>query len=112
MIRNRSNAIVAGVVGLLLWSTAPAMADSIDGDWCQPKDGRRFSIRGPAIVTPGGAKMEGDYQRHFFTYVVPAGEPSAGATIHMTLRGEMRVDLRVGDAGEPEVWVRCSATTS
>ena len=91
-----------------------AFADAIDGDWCQPKDGRRFSIRGAEIVTPGGTRMNGDYQRHYYTYVIPAPEPFAGQTVHMTLRDENTVHLRVGEAttGEPEVWIRCSPTTS
>lgn len=42
-------------------AAAPALADAIDGDWCHTKDGRRFTIRGPEIVTPGGKKMQGDY---------------------------------------------------
>jgi hypothetical protein len=98
----------------VLFFAAPAFADAIDGDWCQPKDGRRFSIRGAQIVTPGGKSMEGDYQRHYFNYVIPAPEPSAGQTIRMTLWDENTVHLRVGEgtAGEPEVWIRCSPTTS
>ena len=93
---------------------APAFADAIDGDWCQPKDGRRFAIRGAQIVTPGGKQMQGDYRRHNFSYVIPAPEPSAGQTVHMTLWDENTVHLRVGEgtAGEAEVWIRCSPTTS
>jgi hypothetical protein len=91
-----------------------AFADAIDGDWCQPKDGRHFSIRGAEIVTPGGKRMSGDYQRHYYNYVIPAPEPSAGQTVHMMLWDENTVHLRVGEgtAGEPEVWIRCSPTTS
>ena len=61
-----------------------ALADAIDGHWCH-SDGRRFSIRGPEIVTPGGKVMEGNYSRHGFSYVVPTPEPGAGETTFMTL---------------------------
>ena len=98
-------------LGLAL-SAAPAFADAIDGDWCH-NDGRRFSIRGPAIVTPGGKHMEGDYSRHAFNYVVPAPEQGAGQTVFMTLLDENHVHLRLGEAAAaPEMWVRCSPSTS
>ena len=92
---------------------APAFADAIDGDWCH-SDGRRFSIRGPAIVTPGGKHMEGDYSRHAFNYVAPAPEQGAGKTVFMTLLDENHVHVRLGEAfaANPEMWVRCSPTTS
>ena len=93
-------------------STVPALADAIDGDWCFMKDGRRLSIRGPDIVTPGGKKIQGDYGRHSFSYVVPAPEPGAGETVSMSLLNEETVSLRVGAAGAEETWQRCSPSTS
>ncbi len=89
----------------------PAMAAAIDGNWCH-NDGRRFSIRGPDIVTPGGKPMQGNYSRHFFDYIAPAAEPGAGQVIQMTLLNENTVSLRVGAAGAPETWVRCSPSVS
>src|SRR3989304_10446202 len=65
----------------------PACADAIDGNWCH-NDGRRFTIRGSEIVTPGGKHMEGNYSRHWFNYTVPAPEPGAGETVYMTLANE------------------------
>ena len=53
-----------------------ARADAIDGMWC--KGSRSMQIDGPAIVTPGGTSMTGDYARHGFRYVVPADEEGAG----------------------------------
>lgn len=90
---------------------APAVADVIDGDWCHD-DGRRMSIRGPAIVTPGGTRLEGDYTRHSFHYVAPAGEPDGGQPVDMLLRSETRVDVRTGREAAPQTWHRCTATTS
>jgi hypothetical protein len=98
-------------LGLLL--ATPVLADAIDGDWCQ-KDGRRLSIRGSQIVTPGGKQMEGEYSRHWFNYVVPPPEPGTGKTVFMQLLDENTVHLRLGVAPDanPETWIRCSPTTS
>ena len=98
----------------LIFLAGPAWADSIDGNWCH-NDGRRFSIRGPEIVTPGGTRMEGNYGRHEFSYKVPAPETSAGQTIIMMLADENTIYLRHGDtasAGSQETWVRCSPSIS
>ncbi len=104
--------VIITALGFILLA-APAFADAIDGDWCHG-DGRRFSIRGPAIVTPGGKQMEGDYSRHAFNYVAPAPEPGAGKTVFMTLLDENHVHVRLGEAfaANPEMWVRCSPSTS
>lgn len=93
--------------------TGAAFADSIDGNWCH-NDGRRFSISGPEIVTPGGKRMEGNYSRHGFSYLAPAPEPSAGQTIVMTLVNENTVYLRYGETatGAQETWLRCSPSVS
>lgn len=86
---------------------APAFADAIDGHWCSP-EGRHIFISGPSVTTPTGVQMQGAYNRHFFSYVAPAAEPEAGATVNMRLAGETRVYVQVaGAAGEPQVWRRC-----
>lgn len=98
----------------LLALVGPALADSIDGNWCHT-DGRRFTIRGPEIVTPGGKTMQGNYSRHAYSYAPPAPEQGAGQTAFMTLANENTVYLRLGEAasaGTPEVWVRCSPSIS
>jgi hypothetical protein len=103
----------AGVAFALMVFAAPAFADAIDGDWCQ-KDGRRLSIRGPQIVTPGGKQLEGEYARHSFSFIVPPTEPGAGETAFMQLLDENTVHLRHGTAADsvPETWIRCSPSTS
>jgi hypothetical protein len=105
--------IIAAAFGFTLFA-APAFADAIDGDWCHRPDGRRFSIRGPDIVTPGGAHLQGDYGRHSFSYAVPASEPGAGKTVFMMLLDENTVHLRLGEAfaANPETWIRCSPSVS
>ena len=90
----------------LLGPASPALADAIDGDWCSTTEVAHFSIAGPTIITPAGAQATGDYSRHAFSYVVPAGEPGAGGTIVMRLLNEEEV--LVGLAGaEPKLWRRC-----
>jgi hypothetical protein len=91
---------------------APARADVIDGDWCRG-DGRTMSIRGPQIVTPGGKILQGDYTRHSFAYVIPAGEAGEGETVSMILRNEHLVHARQGSAdAPPQEWRRCSPKVS
>lgn len=92
--------------------SSPASADAIDGNWCH-NDGRRFSIRGTEIVTPGGKAMEGNYSRHWFSYVVPPPEPGTGQTIYMTLLNENTVHLQLGEVSTPpETWIRCTPSIS
>jgi hypothetical protein len=112
MVGNQFKAFIAGSALLLL--AGPAFADAIDGNWCHD-DGRRFTIRGPEIVTPGGKRMEGNYSRHWFSYTVPATERDAGQAIFMTLLNENTVQVRRGEAsaGAPqETWVRCGPSVS
>ncbi len=100
---------------VLIFAPGTALADAIDGNWCHP-DGRRFTIRGPAITTPGGTQLQGNYDRHHFSYQIPTPEPRAGETVFMTLMGEYLVHLRVGSeassAGPVEAWNRCGPSIS
>lgn len=107
--------IVAALLAVFFWPAAAA-ADAIDGHWCFGV--KRLSIEGPAIVTPGGTKMTGDYGRHDFRYVVPAGEAGAGNTVEMDLLSEEQMQLwpsgRQADAnaGGAQMWKRCAAPVS
>jgi hypothetical protein len=106
----RTWAAAAGVA--LCLAATPARADAIDGDWCNGA-GKQMTIRGPEIVTPGGTKMQGDYSRHGFSYVVPAGEPGAGEPVLMILRNEFLVHLRQGADDAPwQEWRRCTPKVS
>lgn len=97
---------------LLLSFGGSAFADRIDGDWCRV-DGKRMSIHGPDIVTPGGKQIQGDYDRHFFSYVVPSGEAGAGETVAITLLSEYLAHARQGGANAPvQVWNRCQPGVS
>ncbi len=102
--------------GLLLMSglaialgPSSALADKIDGEWCAP-DGRRLAIAGPAITTPGGARITGNYSRHHFSYVVPKAEVDAGVTVEMSLRSEEEVLVQPRPNAQIERWHRCPAS--
>ena len=113
MMVDRRIKILIAVFGLLLLAK-PALANSIDGNWCHD-DGRHFSIRGSEIVTPGGVRSAGKYSRHAFSYRAPASEPGAGQAVDMSLADENTVYLRRGEtaaAGAPEIWRRCSPSIS
>jgi hypothetical protein len=90
----------------VLFLASPARADAIDGEWCSTTEVAHFSIAGPLIVTPAGTQATGDYSRHAFSYVVPAGDPGAGETIKMRLLNEEEVLVAAG-AAEPKLWRRC-----
>ena len=102
-------AAAAATFAALAVLSVPARADAIDGDWCA-SDGRHLFIQGPAITTPGGNAIQGNYRRHSFSYVVPEGEPNSGQPIAMLLLNEETVAVEAGD--KTEVWVRCKPAIS
>ncbi|MCW3473433.1 hypothetical protein [Limobrevibacterium gyesilva] len=95
----------------LLLAAHSARADAIDGAWCHAP-AQRMMINGPSIVTPAGTKTQGDYTRHAFSYVVPAGDPGAGTTIQMRLLSEEAVQVRAGESAPVETWLRCGPAVS
>ena len=106
----RSWKFATALAGAILLTAHGARADAIDGDWCHAEGGR-LSINGPQIVTPRGAKISGEYDRHHFTYVVPANEPGAGATVDMILLSELQMRLKP-PGGEEQLWRRCGKPVS
>ncbi|MGB0630990.1 MAG: hypothetical protein ACPGRZ_09865 [Alphaproteobacteria bacterium] len=111
-----SSLVAVAVSSACLLMPFAASADAIDGNWCFGV--KRLSINGPEIVTPGGTRMYGDYGRHDFRYVVPAGEAGAGNTVEMDLLGEDDMQLwpngRMPDSatGGAQMWKRCAAPVS
>lgn len=103
--------LVLGVLGVAALAPGPARADAIDGHWCGP-DKRILSIQGPAITTPGGKRIKGNYDRHAFSYIVPDGEPGSGATVNMTLLSEELMRLHPPNGGAEQLWRRCVAAVS
>ena len=108
-MRRRGQSATIGLLAMLI-GASPALADAIDGHWCA-KDARRLQIEGPSLVTPGGHRMQGNYDRHHFSYVAPAADMGAGQAITMILMGETAVQIQVG-ADVPEVWNRCAPPLS
>ncbi len=98
--------LLAACCAAWLLPAVPALADAIDGDWCSA-DGKRMAIHGPAIVTPGGHKTQGDYGRHSFAYVIPAGEAGAGNAVSITLLSENLAHARAAGAAAVQEWKRC-----
>jgi hypothetical protein len=100
--------LLLGAIALCLGG-APARADAIDGQWCLGSS--HFEIDGPNIRTPGGNRIIGNYDRHGFTYIVPANEPGAGTQIIMVLLNEETVRLTRAQGPAPEIWRRCKPTS-
>ena len=110
-MRQAMYGLAGAACAALLGFIHPALADAIDGDWCRA-DGKRMTIRGPAIVTPGGQQINGDYTRHFFSYVIPAGEAGAGATVSIQLLSEYLAHARQGVDAPVQEWRRCQPGVS
>ena len=103
--------ILLSAVGVLL-QTGVGRADAIDGDWCST-DGMRMSIHAEKVTTPGGRQIDGNYSRHAFDYVVPAGESGSGEVVNIILRSEYLAVSRQGSAEAPlREWRRCKETIS
>ena len=95
-----------GVLTFGVFAATPALADRIDGKWCS-SEGKHVEIQGRQITTPGGMKMEGEYTRHSFRYVVPAAEPDSGSTIYMVLLNEETMEVRPGNpVAKAAIWKR------
>ncbi|MFZ1815084.1 MAG: hypothetical protein WBO55_14890 [Rhizobiaceae bacterium] len=89
---------------------APAFADRIDGNWCNPAGGN-LHIEGDTIRIPSGRTLLGEYGHHSFRYVAPHGENDEGAEITMIQRSEEEMTLFRGSNPDGETWRRCSATS-
>ena len=90
-------------------SGVPALADSIDGDWCN-RDGSHLRIDGPAITLGAGQSIMGKYGRHAFSYVAPQGDPESGKEIFFVLRSETEMRRVRDPMAMPEhedIWQRC-----
>ncbi len=102
-----SRTILAAALATVL--SCPAAADAIDGDWCGP-DGKRLSIEGTEITTPGKATVQGEYNRHEFIYVAPQQDEDAGQKVFLRQLDEEQMHF-YHMAGEnlsvPELWKRC-----
>ena len=107
-----SRLLILLVAAAMLLQTGVGYADAIDGDWCST-DGMRMSIRGEKITIPSGKQIEGNYSRHAFDYVDPAGENGSGDVVSIILRSEYLALSRQGplEASLRE-WHCCKETIS
>ena len=100
--------------GLLLSLFASAaLADAIDGDWCN-EDGSHVRIDGSKIELGSGQIVEGTYSRHAFSYVAPPGGSEAGVEIRFALSSEeLMRRLRNPDVmpEHADLWRRCQTTS-
>ena len=109
-LESKTAVTLLSATAAIAFSAGMARADAIDGEWCLGKS--HFAIDGPKIRTPGGNTINGDYSRHGFRYVAPAGEADAGAEIAMVLLNEETVQLsRNPGLPAPEIWRRCKVTS-
>ena len=112
MDRRRAFIPLAALLGAVsLLASGAARADAIDGHWCSD-GGLRLTIQGPALLSPGGARMDGDYTRHGFSYTAPAGEPGAGGRVGLRLMGENAVRVQAANGTIEPVWRRCGPPVS
>jgi hypothetical protein len=54
----------------------------------------------------------GDYSRHAFSYVIPAGEAGAGATVSIQLLSEYLAHARQAADAPVQEWRRCQPGVS
>ncbi len=109
----RLRSLALSTAGIIIAGMNIAFADQIDGDWCSA-DGQHLHIAGPNIKLPSGARITGDYNRHGFHYVGPAGDPEEGQDIRMSQQNDDLMYLQRrsnGTDGPPESWRRCNITS-
>jgi hypothetical protein len=113
MVRSRPATPLAALLlgGGLALAPGAARADSIDGHWCSD-GGLRLTIQGPNLLSPGGARLAGNYGRHDFNYLAPAGEPGAGGRVELRLMGENAVRVQAANGPIEPLWRRCGPPVS
>ena len=109
--------VLIAAVAVAFLPASPAQADAIDGNWCFT-DGRSMTIDGPEIRTPFGKVMNGNYDRHAFSYTIPKEEPGAGLVVVMDLIDDETLHVQKGQdstaalSASVDVWRRCKLPTS
>ena len=96
------------IAGFCLVSTS-ALADALDGDWCNPNDGK-LTVDGSKIITSGGVEVIGNYTRHRFEYTAPAGDWQAGKSIILRQFSDELMELSIG-GGKGVPWRPCQVVS-
>ena len=86
-----------------------AHADSLDGDWCNARDGK-LTIDGSVIITPNGGRVMGEYGRHRFEYVAPDNDWHPGKKIVIQQFSETLMELSV-EGGTADQWKPCQVVS-
>ena len=95
---------------LILFAALPAYADAIDGRWCHK--GRQVTIESPLIITPSGKRVNGEFDRHSFSYTIPAGDEHAGETGNFVVQHDTLAHFTRSGSSQFEEWVPCPSPTS
>lgn len=95
---------------LSMFVTAPAFADAIDGQWCHK--GRQVTIEGPLIITPSGKRVNGTFDRHSFSYTIPAGDDHAGEKADLVVQHDTLMHFMRSGSSQFEAWQPCPAPIS
>ncbi len=101
------------IFALVTACAGTAQADALDGGWCGGS-GRQLFVKGPEITTPSGVVLQGDYRRHHFVYIAPAGDPDAGLQIFLQQINEKKMNfyrIKDGKFSPAELWQRCDITS-
>lgn len=117
MLKKHAIAIAGLMLFVSVLGGSVVLADIIDGHWCSG-DGRRLKINGNILITPGGRRIRGEYDRHHFVFTVPASEPNGGKDVDLVLVTPDVAHLRYMAGSDersettPEIWTRCKEPLS
>jgi hypothetical protein len=94
----------------VLFTSSPARADQINGTWCAPGGGKSIRVEDASVISPGGKTVTANVVRHHVDFVIPPGEPDAGATFYADQLSDEQIRVTIkSKAGvtAPEIWTPC-----
>lgn len=95
---------------LVTAASGAAHADQILGQWCAPGGGKSIRVEDASVISPGGKTVTANVVRHHVDFVVPPGEPDAGATFYADQLSDEQIRVTIkSKAGvtAPEIWTPC-----
>lgn len=105
-MRRRLKCLAAIGIAIVV-AASPALADAIDGDWCNGS--ATMHVEFPSTIRiPSGRDVTGTCGRHACQFTTPAGETNGGTDVLMKLVNEQTMELwRFPTTPTPETWTRC-----
>ncbi len=96
------------VVALLLAVVpmSPASADQIVGEWCPPGGGMSLSVRNYDDVAFNGTAVKANVDRHHVDFVIPDGQPDAGASFDADQLNDEQIRVTIGTKAAV-IWTPC-----